>query len=226
MTYSSFGSTLSLSGNRQGRPTLGNENIVVVTGAGGFIGGNLVAALRWQGFTRIRAVDIKPFEEWYQRFGDVENLCLDLNSKRKLRKRRPKMPAISTISRQIWEEWASLSTTKPSACSRCSNQHASAAGGGWKYDGKAIFLFFFRLCLQRRQAEKFRKRHRSRKKTRIQLWPKMATAGKNYFLNGCAGIFREDFGCIPRVARFHNVYGPWGHGTAAGRRPLPQFAEK
>ena len=58
-----------------------NENLIVVTGAGGFIGGNLVAAFRGQGFKRIRAVDIKPFEEWYQRFSDVENLSLDLNIK-------------------------------------------------------------------------------------------------------------------------------------------------
>jgi len=43
--------------------------------------GNLVASLRAQGYTRIRAVDIKPLEEWHQRFGDVENLSLDLNIK-------------------------------------------------------------------------------------------------------------------------------------------------
>ena len=55
------------------------DQLIVVTGAGGFIGGNLVAALRRQGHAKIRAVDIKPFHEWYQRFEDVENLCLDLN---------------------------------------------------------------------------------------------------------------------------------------------------
>src|SRR4029077_4497086 len=58
-----------------------SDNLVVVTGAGGFIGGNLVAALRGQGNQRIRAIDIKPFEEWYQRFEGVENLRLDLNIK-------------------------------------------------------------------------------------------------------------------------------------------------
>src|SRR5215469_10479652 len=53
----------------------------VVTGAGGFIGGALVAALRTRGCGRIRAVDNKPFQEWYQLFDNVENLCLDLNQK-------------------------------------------------------------------------------------------------------------------------------------------------
>ena len=57
------------------------QNLVVVAGAGGFIGGSLVASLRAQGYERIRAVDLKPFGEWYQQFSDVENLCLDLNLK-------------------------------------------------------------------------------------------------------------------------------------------------
>src|SRR5580704_14243893 len=57
------------------------EEVVAVTGAGGFIGGSLVADLRRQGYRRIRAIDIKPLDQWYQRFDDVENLRLDLNLK-------------------------------------------------------------------------------------------------------------------------------------------------
>src|ERR1700733_5054714 len=57
------------------------DDLTVVTGAGGFIGGALVASLRKQGHKRIRAVDIKPFAHWYQSFHDVENLSLDLNEK-------------------------------------------------------------------------------------------------------------------------------------------------
>jgi nucleoside-diphosphate-sugar epimerase len=55
--------------------------LIVVTGTGGFIGGSLVAALRARGHGNIRAVDIKPKEEWYQKSEDVENLTLDLNLK-------------------------------------------------------------------------------------------------------------------------------------------------
>jgi GDP-D-mannose 3', 5'-epimerase len=51
---------------------------VLVTGAGGFIGGHLVARLRGQGVERIRAVDRVPLHEWYQRFDDVENRSADL----------------------------------------------------------------------------------------------------------------------------------------------------
>ena len=54
---------------------------ILVTGAGGFIGGHLVASLRERGYTNLRAVDIKPMPHWYQTFADVDNRVLDLNKR-------------------------------------------------------------------------------------------------------------------------------------------------
>src|SRR5688572_30366426 len=54
------------------------DDLIVVTGAGGFIGGHLIADLRAAGCRKLRAVDCKPLDAWYQRFADVENLPLDL----------------------------------------------------------------------------------------------------------------------------------------------------
>ena len=51
---------------------------ILITGAGGFIGGHLVAALRARGARAIRAVDVKPLQSWYQRFEDVDSRRLDL----------------------------------------------------------------------------------------------------------------------------------------------------
>src|ERR1700736_5152552 len=53
----------------------------VVCGAGGFIGGHLVQNLLANGVEVIRAVDIKPLDEWYQTSSDVESLSLDLQDK-------------------------------------------------------------------------------------------------------------------------------------------------
>src|SRR5262245_34035115 len=58
-----------------------DKDTVVVTGAGGFIGGHLVGDLLKEGRARIRAVDVKPLPEWYQRHPDAENLQLDLAEK-------------------------------------------------------------------------------------------------------------------------------------------------
>jgi nucleoside-diphosphate-sugar epimerase len=43
---------------------------ILVAGAGGFIGGAQIALLRKQGYRDLRAVDVKAFDEWYQRFDD------------------------------------------------------------------------------------------------------------------------------------------------------------
>ena len=53
---------------------------VVVCGAGGFIGGHLVKSLIDDGVEVIRAIDIKPVEEWYQVSSGVENVEADLKS--------------------------------------------------------------------------------------------------------------------------------------------------
>jgi len=62
-------------------PNLKKDELIVITGAGGFIGGWLTAYFLNQGFSRLRAIDKKPFKRWYQQFPGVENLCLDLSEK-------------------------------------------------------------------------------------------------------------------------------------------------
>src|SRR5271165_5237130 len=57
---------------------MSRHDLIVIAGAGGFIGGHLVKNLREEGFDRIRAVDQKPTDKWYQHFDDVENQTLDL----------------------------------------------------------------------------------------------------------------------------------------------------
>jgi len=60
--------------------TCKKDDLILVTGAGGFIGGALVRYFKDKGFTRIRAVDKKPLPEWYQEVEGVESLCMDLTS--------------------------------------------------------------------------------------------------------------------------------------------------
>ena len=66
--------------NSEPQKTNKDKNIlIVVTGAGGFIGGALVRYFYDKGFRNIRAVDRKPLPYWYQRIPEVESLCMDLS---------------------------------------------------------------------------------------------------------------------------------------------------
>jgi len=61
------------------KDVLKKDDLIVITGAGGFIGGSLASYFHDLGFTRIRALDKKPLPEWYQRVEGVESLCLDVS---------------------------------------------------------------------------------------------------------------------------------------------------
>ena len=53
---------------------------ILVTGAGGFIGGHLIKELLKRKYS-VRGVDIKNIEDWYQNFSDAENYSLDMSNK-------------------------------------------------------------------------------------------------------------------------------------------------
>jgi len=57
---------------------LDRDDLIVIAGAGGFIGGSLAKYFHGQGYTRIRAIDRKPLPEWYQRVPGVESISMDL----------------------------------------------------------------------------------------------------------------------------------------------------
>jgi nucleoside-diphosphate-sugar epimerase len=55
------------------------DDLIVITGAGGFIGGNLAQYFTKKGCKNIRTVDKKPLYEWYLHVPGVQNLCLDVS---------------------------------------------------------------------------------------------------------------------------------------------------
>jgi nucleoside-diphosphate-sugar epimerase len=78
-----------------------NDGPIVVAGGGGFIGGHLVSSLRSQGSAAIRSVDVKPLDQWYQRFEDVDNIRLDLQ-------RRPDCEAAVAGASEVYDVAADM----------------------------------------------------------------------------------------------------------------------
>jgi GDP-D-mannose 3', 5'-epimerase len=62
------------------------NDLIVITGAGGFIAGSLVRYFHDRGFTRIRAADKKPLPDWYQVVPGVECLSLDVSQEANCRR--------------------------------------------------------------------------------------------------------------------------------------------
>ncbi|HEX9030039.1 MAG TPA: NAD-dependent epimerase/dehydratase family protein [Anaerolineales bacterium] len=60
---------------------IAKDDLIVISGAGGFIGGSLARYFHDQGFNHIRAIDKKPLPEWYQRTPGVECLSMDLSDR-------------------------------------------------------------------------------------------------------------------------------------------------
>jgi GDP-D-mannose 3',5'-epimerase len=190
-----------------------SNELAVVTGAGGFIGGALVADLRHRGFPRIRAIDIKPFGEWYQVFPDVENLSLDLN--------------LLANCRRVAE-----------GASQIYNLAANMGGMGFIENNKALCMLSVLINTHMLQAARDCNVPRyfysssacvynGDKQTDVNnpglkeedAYPALAEDGYGWeklFSERMCRHFREDFGLETRVARFHNVYGP--HGTWDGGR--------
>jgi GDP-D-mannose 3', 5'-epimerase len=65
---------------------MNKNDLIVITGAGGFIAGSLARYFHDRGFTRIRAVDKKPLPDWYQVVPGVECLSLDVSEEANCRR--------------------------------------------------------------------------------------------------------------------------------------------
>jgi nucleoside-diphosphate-sugar epimerase len=189
------------------------DELVVVTGAGGFIGGSLVAELRRQGRRRIRGVDIKPFEDWYQRFDDVENLSLDLNVRENCCRSAEGAADIYNLAANMGgmgfieknKALCMLSVLINTNMLQAAQQH-----------GVQRFFYSSSACVY--NAEKQTNTDSPALKE-SDAYPALAEDGYGWeklFSERMCRHFREDFGLYTRVARFHNVYGP--NGTWYGGR--------
>src|SRR5579859_6812239 len=88
------------------------------------------------------------------------------------------------------------------------DQYAHAAGC-FETRRKTLLLRFVRMRLQRRQAEDFRGSIPKRRRRLSSAGGRRLRLGETFF-GTHVQAFREDFKLYTRVARFHNVYGPWG----------------
>lgn len=189
---------------------------VLVTGSGGFIGGHLVHTLIEQG-NAVRAVDVKPLQKWEQTCADAENLVLDLKYLPDCRR------AVEGV-RQVYNLAADMGgigfiENNKAECmlSVLISTHMLLAA---RDAGVERFFYSSSACVyaagkQDRPDDPFL--------VEDDAYPAMPEDGYGWeklFTERMARHFREDYGMSTRVARYHNVYGPYGTWDG-GREKAP-----
>jgi GDP-D-mannose 3',5'-epimerase len=191
-------------------------DVVVVAGAGGFIGGHLVDRLLADGVD-VRAADIKPMSEWYQAHDAAENLELDL--------------------RQAADCDVAVKGT-----SRVYNLAADMGGMGFIENNKALcmlsvlinthllqaarhhevdrYFFSSSACVYAADKQVDPENPGLKESDAYPAMPEDGYGWEKLFSERMCRHFREDFGLVTRVARYHNVYGPEGTWTG-GREKAP-----
>ncbi len=192
---------------------LNTRKQVLVTGAGGFIGGHLVAELRRRGFDHVRGADIKPLPDWYQSFDGVENLVLDL--------REPAACVEAVAGADVVFNLAAdmggmgyIETHKAECMvSVLINTNLLVAS---RSAGVGSFLFGSSACVYAAEHQTDSDVTALREEDAYPAEPEDGYGWEKLFSERMCRHFHEDFGIAVCVPRFHNVYGP--NGTWDGGR--------
>ena len=183
-----------------------NKKILVV-GAGGFIGGHLVRRLR-KNKNSIVAVDIKPKEYWFQDYDDVENHysidMKEINNCKKVTKNIDyvfnmacNMGGMGFIENNKAECMQSvlINTNLLIACKENQIKKYFFSSSACAYN-KTIQQNVFIDGLKEDDA--------------YPADPEDGYGWEKLFSERMCRHFMEDYGIQVRIARYHNIYGPYG----------------
>ena len=188
------------------------SQLIVVAGGGGFIGGHLVADLLAQGH-RVRSVDVKPFDGWYQLHSEAENLVLDLREIDACRKAVAGANQVYNLAADMGGMGFIENNKALCMLSVLINTHLLMAANEEKLDR---FFFSSSACVYAAEKQVSPEVTALREEDAYPAMPEDGYGWEKLFSERMCRHFREDFGLETRMARYHNVYGP--NGTYDGGR--------
>jgi GDP-D-mannose 3',5'-epimerase len=190
-----------------------HDEPVVVTGAGGFIGGWLVADLLAAGHRRVRAVDRKPFEQWHQRQPDAENRRLDLRHAETCSEAVAGTAAVYHLAADMGGMGFIAANKASCMLSVLIDAHLLEAA---RDAGCRRLFYASSACVYPTHFQDTSDARPLREDDVHPASPEDGYGWQKLFGERLCRHFREDFGLETRVARYHNVYGE--HGTWHGGR--------
>ncbi len=193
------------------------DDLIVITGAGGFIAGALARYFRKQGFTRIRAIDKKPLPQWYQRTEGVECLCMDLSNEENCR--RACQDAVEVYNLAADMGGMGFIERFRIECLRSILINTHMIESAYRAGARRYF-FSSSACAYNIELQKDKN---SRALKESDAYPAMAERGYGWE-KLMSEMFCQEYyaerGLETHIARFHNVYGPYGT-WAGGREKAP-----
>ncbi len=194
-----------------------SDRLVLVAGGGGFIGGHLVHSLRQRGFTRIRSVDIKPIDQWYQVHDDVENVVADLKEDHACRAACEDADVVYNLAADMGGMGFIENNKALCMLSVLINTHLLLAA---RDAGTRRFFYASSACVYNADKQRDANVIPLKEADAYPAMPEDGYGWEKLFSERMCRHFREDYGLITRVARFHNVYGPFGTWDG-GREKAP-----
>jgi len=189
----------------------------VVCGAGGFIGGHLVKGLIASGVDVIRAVDIKPLDEWYQTTEGVENLSLDLKDIANCRTAAAGTALVYQLAADMGGMGFIENNKALCMLSVLTNTHMLMAA---REAGVQRFFYSSSACVYNGEKQTNPDVVALKESDAYPALPEDGYGWEKLFSERMCRHFEEDYGLICRVARYHNVYGPEGTWDG-GREKAP-----
>ena len=189
------------------------NDLVVVTGGGGFIGAHLVADLLRDGFTNVRSVDVKPLDEWFQLFPEADNCRLDLRDLPACREAVDGAATVYNLAADMGGMGFIEANKALCMISVLINTHLLVAA---REASVERYFFASSACVYAVDKQTSPEVTALREEDAYPAMPEDGYGWEKLFSERMCRHFREDFGLQTRVGRYHNVYGP--HGTFEGGR--------
>jgi GDP-D-mannose 3',5'-epimerase len=189
----------------------------VVAGAGGFIGGHLVRSLLEDGHATVRAVDAKPMDQWHQRFDDADNRELDLSDKRGAYEAVDGATHVYDLAADMGGMGFIESNKALCMLSVLTGTHLLLAA---RDNGVERFFFSSSACVYAAAKQLSAEVQPLREDDAYPAMPEDGYGWEKLFTERLCRHFSEDFGLETRIARYHNVYGPYGTWDG-GREKAP-----
>ena len=189
----------------------------VVCGAGGFIGGHLVKSLLASGIKVVRAVDVKPMEDWYQVTEGVENLSLDLKEKEHCVTAADGVSLVYQLAADMGGMGFIENNKALCMLSVLTNTHMLMAA---QETGVKRFFYSSSACVYNGEKQTNEDVVALKESDAYPALPEDGYGWEKLFSERMCRHFEEDYGLVSRVARYHNVYGPDGTWNG-GREKAP-----